>query len=46
MNTGKKACCVFGHRKVLLKDEIRERLTEIFEKLIVSENVDTFYVGS
>ncbi len=46
MNTGEKACCVFGHRKVLEKDEIREKLSEIFERLIVSENVNIFYLGS
>ena len=46
METEKKTCCVFGHRKVAEKDKLKERLTEIFENLIVSENVDTFLVGS
>ena len=46
MESEKKACCVFGHRKVTEKDKIKESLTEIFENLIVFENVDTFFVGS
>lgn len=46
MNKENKVCCVFGHRKVTEKDVLKERLTEIFEDLIVSENVHTFLVGS
>jgi len=46
MNTEKKSCCVFGHRKVAGKEKLKERLAEVFENLIVNENVDTFLVGS
>ncbi len=46
MNTEKKTCCVFGHRKLAEKEEIKDRLSEIFENLIVNENVDTFLFGS
>ena len=42
----KKTCCVFGHRKITGKEEVKERLNEVFENLIVNENVDTFLVGS
>lgn len=46
MKTEKKTCCVFGHRKVGEKEELKEKLSEIFENLIVFENVDTFLLGS
>ena len=46
METEKKTCCVFGHRKIAEKDGIKEKLAEIFENLIVYQNVDTFLVGS
>lgn len=46
MNREKKACCVFGHRKVAEKDVLKAKLDGIFESLITSENVDTFLVGS
>ena len=39
-------CCFFGHRKINETEELKERLTEIIEKLIVDENVDTFLFGS
>ena len=46
MEMCKKACCVFGHRKIERKDELKVRLSEVIENLIVNESVDTFYVGS
>ena len=46
MNKERRSCCVFGHRKVEGKEELKEKLSEIFESLIVLENVDTFFVGS
>lgn len=46
MRTEKNTCCVFGHRKISGKEKLKERLTEIFENLIVCENVDTFFLGS
>ena len=38
-----KTCCFFGHREVT--HNIRPKLTEIIEKLIVDEGVTYFYVG-
>ena len=41
-----KTCCFFGHRTINETDELRERLSEIIEKLIVENSVDTFLFGS
>ena len=41
-----KTCCFFGHRKINETEELKERLKEIIEKLIVANNVDTFLFGS
>lgn len=41
-----KSCCFFGHRTINETDELRERLSEIIEKLIVENSVDTFLFGS
>ena len=41
-----KTCCFFGHRTINETEELKERLTEIIEKLIVDEKVDTFLFGS
>ena len=38
-----KTCCFFGHREVT--HNIRPKLTETIEKLIVDEGVTEFYVG-
>lgn len=46
METEKKACCVFGHRKITEKEQVREKLTEIIENLITEENIDVFHFGS
>lgn len=46
MQTEKKTCCVFGHRKIAGKTQLKVDLTKIIENLIVNENVDTFLVGS
>ena len=46
MKTEKKTCCVFGHRKITGEQELKVKLTQIMENLIVNEGVDTFYVGS
>lgn len=39
-------CCFIGHRKINKTDELKSRLNEIIEKLIVFENVHTFLFGS
>ena len=41
-----KTCCVFGHRKITEKEEIRKKLSEIFDMLITKEAVTTFLLGS
>lgn len=39
-------CCFFGHRKINETEELKKQLTEIIERLIVTEKVDTFLFGS
>ena len=42
----KKTCCFFGHRKINETEELKSKLIEIIEKLIVENSVDTFLFGS
>ena len=44
--TIENTACFFGHRTINETEELKERLTEIIEKLIVDEKVDTFLFGS
>ena len=39
-------CCFFGHRTINETEELKSKLNEIIEKLIVDEKVDTFLFGS
>ena len=39
-------CCFFGHRTINETKELKSKIIEINEKLIVDENVDTFLFGS
>lgn len=39
-------CCFFGHRTINESEELKIKLREAVEKLIVEENVDTFLFGS
>jgi len=41
-----KTCCFFGHRTINETEELKSKLIEIIEKLIVKEKVDTFLFGS
>ncbi len=42
----KNTACFFGHRIINETEELKLKLTEIIEKLIVDEKVDTFLFGS
>ena len=42
----KNTCCFFGHRTINETDELKLKLYELIEKLIVEDNVDTFLFGS
>lgn len=42
----KNTCCFLGHRKIEITNELRNKLYNIIEKLIIEENVDTFLFGS
>ena len=39
-------CCFIGHRTINETEELKSKLIEIIEKLIVDENLDTFLFGS
>ena len=39
-------CCFFGHRTINETKELKSKLNEIIEKLIVDENVNTFLLPS
>ena len=39
-------CCFFGHRKINETEELKSRLVEIIESLIVEKKIDTFLFGS
>ena len=41
-----KTCCFFGHRKIDETEELKNKLCEIIENLIVNEKIDTFLFGS
>ena len=40
-----KSCSVFGHSKIEVTENLKERLTLTFENLIAKENVRYFYFG-
>ncbi|MBQ1223022.1 MAG: hypothetical protein IIX84_01920, partial [Oscillospiraceae bacterium] len=39
-------CCFLGHREIRETAELKNRLSETVEKLIIHKNVDTFLFGS
>ena len=39
-------CCFFGHRKISETDELRKKLYDEIERLIVNQNVSVFLFGS
>ena len=46
MESKKRTCCFFGHRKINVTDELIRRLRETVEYLITEKKVDTFLFGS
>lgn len=42
----KNTCCFIGHRTINVTKELKLKLYEIIEKIIVDKNVDTFLFGS
>ena len=42
----KNICCFFGHRMINETEDLKLKLYELIEKLIVDENVDIFLFGS
>ena len=42
----KNTACFFGHRTINETEELKAKLTEIIERLIVDKYVDTFLFGS
>ena len=42
----RNTCCFFGHRTINKTEELKTKLIEVLEKLIVDEKVDTFLFGS
>ena len=42
----KNTCCFFGHRTINETEELKSKLIEIIDKLIVEKQVDTFLFGS
>ena len=41
-----KICSFFGHRNVVVTEELKEKVKSIIEDLIVNHNVLTFLFGS
>lgn len=41
-----KTCSFFGHRKIEITEELKQKLREIVENLIIYHNVRTFLFGS
>ena len=40
-----KTCCFFGHRNINETEELKSKIIEIIEKLIVKEKVEHFFSG-
>lgn len=41
-----KVCSFFGHRKIDLTDELKRKVKNVIEDLIINDNVLTFFFGS
>lgn len=39
------SCAVFGHSKIIISLELKEKLKSIFEELVINDNVGVFYFG-
>lgn len=36
------SCAVFGHSKIIISLELKEKLKSIFEELVINDNVGVF----
>lgn len=45
MQIKENTCCFIGHRKINETEELKQKLTEVIENLIVNENVDAVEKG-
>ena len=41
-----KVCSFFGHRKIEITEELKQKVKLIIEDLIINQNVTTFLFGS
>ena len=41
-----RTCCFIGHRKIPVTAELKNKLYEVIEDLILKKNIDTFLFGS
>lgn len=46
MESKEHTCCFFGHRKIVVTEELMDRLKKAIEELITNEKIDTFLFGS
>ena len=42
----RNTCCIIGHRTIKETEELKSKIYEIIEKLIVEKHIDTFLFGS
>lgn len=42
----RNTCCFFGHRKIDITNELKERLCKVIKKLIIEKNTEIFLFGS
>lgn len=46
INTIKKSCSFFGHRKIEITEDLKQKVKDIIENLINNDNVSVFIFGS
>ena len=40
------SCCFIGHKKIEKSEELKKRVYDTIENLIINENIEIFYLGS